>query len=46
MDYEIVAQPLTEIVMMYVTFAGAAIVTFPILKLIVSAATKGVERWR
>lgn len=44
--YAIVSNPLTEIVMMYVTFAGAAIITYPLLRLITAAVAKGVNRWR
>lgn len=44
--YGIVSNPLTEIVMMYVTFAGASIITYPMLKLIIAAVTKGVSKWR
>ncbi|MFP7202638.1 hypothetical protein SFC08_16835 [Lysinibacillus halotolerans] len=44
--YETVPYTLEQIVMMYVVFAGASIVAFPLLNFIVNAAKKGVSKWK
>lgn len=41
--YDILPYNLTAIVMMYVVFAGASIVTFPLLNVVVNALKKGVS---
>lgn len=44
--YETASQSITQIVMIYVMFGGACILTYPITMLIVNAAARGVSRWR
>lgn len=45
MFYEVVTQTPKEIVMIYVVFCGACLVTFPLMKLLINAISKGVSKW-
>lgn len=44
--YLTASDSLVDIVIVYTTFAGAAIVTGPIVRLIITAITAGVSKWR
>lgn len=44
--YEIVSQTPKEIVFTYIIFMAACFVTYPIVRLIATAAEKGFDRWR
>lgn len=44
--YETVLYDLDQIVLMYLVFIGASIVTLPLMTLILNAVSKGVSKWR
>lgn len=44
--FEVIDQTPKDIIMIYVIFMGACLVTYPIIHLVVSAAEKGFEKWR
>lgn len=44
--YLTASESLVDIVIVYTTFAGAAIVTYPITRLIINAIKGGVSRWQ
>lgn len=44
--FDVVNQPIKEIILIYIMFGGACIVTFPVTKLITNALEKGGAKWR
>lgn len=44
--YFTVDLPLTSIVYLYVVFAGASIITYPLMKLLVNSMSRGVSKWK
>lgn len=44
--YPTVSDSIVDVVMVYATFAGAAILTYPIVRFIATAVTAGVSKWR
>lgn len=45
MFYEVVPNSPEEIITIYIIFSGACLVTFPLVKFIVNAVSKGVSKW-
>jgi hypothetical protein len=43
--YEIVNATPQEVLTTYILFIAACVVTYPIIRLIITAVTKGVSRW-
>lgn len=44
--YMTASDSIVDVVMVYATFAGAAIITYPIVRLIATAVMAGVSKWR
>lgn len=44
--YDVVQQPLKEIILIYIMFGGACLVTYPIINLIMNAVGRGTIQWR
>lgn len=44
--YEIVSQSPKEVIVTYIVFLAACFVTYPIIRLITTAAEKGLSKWR
>lgn len=44
--YDVINQDLSAIVFVYVAFAGASLLTLPIIQLLTTAIERGAERWR
>lgn len=44
--YEIVNQTPKDVVITYIVFMAACFVTYPIIRLITTAAEKGLNKWR
>ncbi|MBK5447036.1 hypothetical protein [Peribacillus sp. TH24] len=44
--YDVVSQTPKEVVFLYIMFMSACFVTYPIVRLIVTAAEKGLDKWR
>lgn len=45
MYFEVLPQSPEEIITIYVIFSGACLVTFPLMKFIFNAVSKGVSKW-
>lgn len=44
--YDVVIQTPKEVMLTYIVFLSACIVTYPLIRLIVTAAEKGLDKWR
>ncbi|MBH0176233.1 hypothetical protein IHV09_22000 [Fictibacillus sp. 23RED33] len=44
--YEIVGQSPKTIILIYIMFMAACFVTYPLIRLITTAAEKGLNKWR
>lgn len=44
--YAVVSQTPTEVIFTYIMFMAACFVTYPIVRLVTTAAEKGLSRWR
>lgn len=44
--YDVVSQTPKEVFLIYIVFFGAALITYPIIRLLYVAADKGLGRWR
>jgi hypothetical protein len=44
--YEVVSQTPKEVVFIYIVFMAACFITYPVIKLITTAAEKGLSKWR
>lgn len=44
--YDVINQELSAIILVYVAFSGASLLTYPIVRLVASAIERGAERWR
>jgi hypothetical protein len=44
--YEVVTQTPKEVFTVYLIFLAASLVTYPIIKLITTAANRGLDKWK
>lgn len=44
--YDVVTQTPKEVFLIYIVFASACIITYPLIRLIVNVTEKGLEKWR
>ncbi len=44
--YDMVSYTPKEIILMYIVFMGACVLTYPIVALLISAVKRGVSKWR
>lgn len=44
--FDVVSQTPREIVFIYIVFMAACLVTYPLIRLIMTAAEKGLNKWR
>lgn len=44
--YDVVSQTPKEVFLVYIMFFGAALITYPIIRLIYIAADKGLAKWK
>lgn len=43
--YEVVSGTPKDIIAIYIMFIGACLVTYPIIRFIIGAVTKGLSKW-
>lgn len=44
--YEVVSQTPKEVFLIYIAFLGAALITYPLIRFIIKAGGRGLDRWR
>lgn len=44
--FDVIDQTPKDIIIIYIMFMGACLVTYPIMNLVISAAEKGLEKWK